>query len=683
LRNPLAGCAFILLALLAVPLAGCGGGAADGGVPDVPGESVDEAGPETLDEAQALVEAAADSEATPGQDADLESVAPAAFTVRFDLTGQGFFDSPFPSLLRSLPGGAPDYAGFPNPSGVGIIKKYLEELPALVDGAGCNGAVYLGLTAPVDPASLPGLEGSLAEGAAVFLLDVDPQSPERGRRVPIHLRAVSDDPTGFFDGAVLAAQPLFGFPLRGATRYALVATTAVRDTQGRTLEPPALIRQVLDGVAPEAVVQAFEPLLATLDAEGFARDRLAAATVFRTLAPTRELADLRQWIKLSAPAPQAMDLTQVKEAANYTLFEGRIASLNFLQGAPPYASDGGFAYQGDGSPKAAPEDLTFALSLPKAPLLGPGGRQPLVIYSHGTGGDYQSFVYEDVARHLADAGLACVSVNQPLHGDRWSGSDNLTALEMYSFNFTNPVAGVSLFRQAALDNVVLTRFFTEVARLDLSGTPWGHAVDFDPQHVFYFGHSQGGLVGGLFVGVEPDVGTAVLSGAGGVLIVTILERKDPFDVREMVAKLVKVPVESLTRDHPLMTLVQNAVDLTDPINYARLVNVPGNRKHLMMTEGLKDPYTPAYTAESLAVALRLPVLEPVAHEHEGQGLAGLQPVSAPLSGNLDAGDGLRATGFLRQYPLAGHFPVFDDPSARALYKALLSSAVTDDPPVVD
>ena len=56
------------------------------------------------------------------------------------------------------------------------------------------------------------------------LIDVDPMSPERGRRVPLqfYFREVG---TRYWPSYTLAVAPEWGFPLRGRTRYALAGTT--------------------------------------------------------------------------------------------------------------------------------------------------------------------------------------------------------------------------------------------------------------------------------------------------------------------------------------------------------------------------------------------------------------------------------------------------------------------------
>ncbi len=690
-----------LLLLPLVLLTACGGSdgggtvdaspdvieAADGS-PDPGADLPDAARPEAA-------EPAADVAVDPGADdgpADVpaeEVLPPPAPEVRFDPAG-GFYDWPFPSLLRVRTGGAPDYALLPNPHAVSVLSKYVDAAHALTDGASCNGPAYFGLTRAPDAASLPDVAGSLAPSASAFLVDVDPLSPQRGQRVPAVVSVVTDPVDGYFDPPVLVILPQYGFPLRGATLYAAVLTTALT-VDGASFPAPALLAQALNGLAPDDVQAALQPLLDAAPDLGLDLGDVVAATVFRTLDPTRELVALRQAVLDQGLVPTLHDVAVTKDLGAYWRVEGRLDSWNFQQGTPPYAQGGGFTYADDGAPLSKPETLDIAFSLPKVPAATTSGRMPVVIYSHGTGGDYDSFLSEGVAEQLAAAGVACVSVPQPLHGKRWSGSINAAALELASFNFSNPRAGVSTFRQAALDNVLLVQWLVAGGGLPLAGTEVGADVAFDADRLAFMGHSQGGLVAPLVLAVEPRLRGGLISAGGGVLVETILYRQSldtsaDTQIRKVVADLLKIDAAALDERHPMMTLVQNASDLTDPINYAPLVNTDNNRKHLLQVQGGQDPYTPLSTALNLAVALRLPTLAypnvTAPSDHPGSALLNLGTVSLPVSGNLAVADAAPVTGFVMIFPYSDHFPVFDQPLAKNLYKKFFASMAVDEPPVV-
>ncbi len=369
-----------------------------------------------------------------------------------------------------------------------------------------------------------------------------------------------------------------------------------------------------------------------------------------------------------------------------TQFEGVYKAPNFMHGDAPYDKGGDFKFDAQGKPMVHHmEEIPFTIGIP-VKREGFGPRWPVVEMSHGTGGDRFSFVYDGSGYELGQKGIATISIDQPLHGDRYTGP--AVNVELYSFNFTNPSSGRTLFQQAALDNVALTKILGELQFEDGDGV----THHFDTTKVGYFGHSQGGITGALFVAVEDDIQAAVLSGAGGGLAYTILLRKEidsgaSVDIKQMVATLLKLKFpEELDLFHPVMTLMQMLVDATDPINYTPHYFSPRFRQKplpLFMTSGVDDPYTPAITAENMAIAGGIPPLAPVLHNHPGFSLKPLTAVALPVSGNRSVADGGTVTAVMAQFDGFGHFPIFDDKNAIAMYTHFMATALFDGVPEVD
>jgi len=155
----------------------------------------------------------------------------------------------------------------------------------------------------------------------------------------------------------------------------------------------------------------------------------------------------------------------------------------------------------------------------------------VVLYSHGTGGNFRSGV-GDVCEDLARAGLATVGIDQVFHGPRAKGATGCFGqdIELCFFNPVNVVAGRNNTRQAALDNVLLRKMLTKAA-IPAALDPEGRTVSFDAAKIGFFGHSQGGLTGAVYAALSPHLAGAVISGAGAHMTTTILERTDPIDLR--------------------------------------------------------------------------------------------------------------------------------------------------------
>jgi hypothetical protein len=207
----------------------------------------------------------------------------------------------------------------------------------------------------------------------------------------------------------------------------------------------------------------------------------------------------------------------------------------------------------------------------------------------------------------------------------------------------------------------------------------GSTAKFDATKVAFMGHSQGGLTGPGFIAFEPDLRAAVLSGAGGNLVWSLLAKTEPVDIPALVSGLLQ---ESVDEFHPFLNLVQTYYEPADPTNYARgffLEPAAGQPpKSIYQSLGLVDHYTPLPTIMALAVAMGVqpvsPILEPIA----GMDLAGATTGTAPIVGNVAGG---AATGVICEYQAPagddGHFVVSHVPEARAASARFLATAMRD------
>jgi predicted esterase len=587
-----------------------------------------------------------------------------AVTALFELAPSEFYALPFPNDLRRTAGGI-DLSGHvrPNP----LIAQYLDTFATHTDGFGTNSALFVRFSGAIDAASLPATpQASLEASAAVYLVDVDPGSPDHGERVPLRFRF--EPKAGVAIGPNwLAALPYPGFPLRGATTYALVVTRRLRAAGGGVAVGRAADFEAAlgGGAAGEAVARAravLAPLRAWLDEPGGDDvDDVACATVFTTQDATSLMGGLRQRVH-ATPEPDPRDVVAASGTAAYVSYRGVYDAPNFQRGEPPYLAAGGdLVVDGAGLPVVQrSEALRFAVTFPTGAR--PAAGWPIVLYAHGTGGDHESFIDDGTAGRMAAEGLAAIGIDQVLHGPRDpTGSDP----ELTFFNFQNPLAARDNVRQGAADGFQLVRL---VLRLAIDG----HTVD--PAKIYFMGHSQGGLTGPPFLAHEPDVEAAVLSGAGGLIYFSLLHKTKPQNVADI--------VKSLVRDDPLdefnnvLALVQMFIEPADPQNYAPLlVREPLDgvgAKHVYQSEGITDHYTPLPNIEAFGVAMGLSPVGPVLRPVPGFALRGQATLTAPVSGNLGG-----RTGVFLQYDASGisdgHFVVFRVAAAQRQHARFLGS----------
>lgn len=314
----------------------------------------------------------------PPTDAGVDaSAAPTTSAVAFDLDDAGrtqdtFFDFPFPSDLRLRPDGTPDLTGYPNPR-VGTIDDLLtvaEDRP----GWPTVPVGYFRFGAPVGPVdtSTP-FAAELA--SPILLLDVDPDSPERGRL--FSTIAVTLAPDGYTGANLLAVASFPGVVLSPDRTYAFVVRRSLGDADSRPLDIAEPFAQLARGETPAAPLGAraaalYAPLFETLDTLGVARGEIAAATVFTTgdvVMQTRALTDAVLDAHSVTVDSLALDPTDGATHERYCELIGTVDMPQFQRGTPPFDTDGLFDIGADGLPvEQRSATIPVSLTLPKTPM---------------------------------------------------------------------------------------------------------------------------------------------------------------------------------------------------------------------------------------------------------------------------------------------------------------------------
>lgn len=581
----------------------------------------------------------------------------------------GFYGLPFPNDIRiDDVTGKMDLADYERPNV--LVELYVDTIQEQVRGFSVVAASFARFDAAIDATSLPRTpQDSQSPDASVYLVNVDVDSDRFGERVPLLFRF--EPLAGTFIGDNwLSALPYPGFVLAESTTYALVVTSRLKGADGSAVAAPAELVQVMsyDESADPVIARAqqiYAPLLAWLDQPGGdERSDVAVASVFTTQDATSLLKGVREVIWNEVPAPVARDIQRLTDGANYFWFDGIYDGPNFQRGESPFVrvEDGGdiAVDPATGKPLVqVMEELRFSFTVPDGPM--PATGWPVALYAHGTGGSYHSFKNDGTAAALAAQGVAVISIDQVMHEPRVPPG---SSPELLFFNFQNPLAARDNTLQGAIDNFQLVRL---VLGFDYtSPDPAGPgAIRFDPERIYFFGHSQGGLTGPPFLVHEPLVKGAVLSGAGGLLYLSMILKTEPVDVAGLVATIIRdYPLDEF---NPLLAMLQMYMDRADPVVYGpSLVRQPREGiapKHIYQSEGFTDHYTPVRSIEALATSIGGNLVEPVLAEVPGLTLRERPVLTAPVTGNSEG-----ATSVLVQYEqLAdsdGHFVVFDVDAAR-------------------
>jgi hypothetical protein len=659
--------------------------------------------------------------------------APAArsiFTVPTDVTalsGDAFYDHPWPSDYRLDSGGNIIFTGFPNPYNEPILTTYLTALPGTIQGFSTAAFGYLRFAEDLDPTTLPATPpDTLSPSSTVQLINVDPSSPEHDQR---HLAQLFyQQPAGvYWQADTLSVGPALGYPLLPSTKYAIVVTRGLKASDGTPFAPSADLSAVLGLSATNAtnkpVHDLFAPAVADLAALGIPASNIAHLTVFTTNDPAAVLFAMADAVPSQIAAPTVLTngaaaaeadagvgdaggdagalaaSSLVSDPADiehgiYDVYRGWYGPApNYQAGVPPYTGSGGnFVFDAQGN--AIIQDtfpMRFTLVVPNATACPmPTNGYPILMYAHGTGGDNLSVIQEEngVGDAMARQCIASIGTDQIFQGVRPgapspSDPNAETLEELAFFNVGNPSAMRANTIQSAIDVVVEARLFTETKMTVPAGTSvTGTTISFDSTKLLFMGHSQGSLNGPLYLAADPSALGGVLSGASSDVSITLLDKTSP---TPSVAQLWIVAVgltsgteaAELNIFHPTLSFAQTVMDRIDPLVYMRYVVQKPRSGHapksIYQTEGVNpdgtgDTYAPPPGIEVGSVALGLPVQVPIVHpvmEESWGGIGSVAVADGGLSGNLAGG---QASGLLAQFVPAvgidGHFVFFNVPECR-------------------
>jgi hypothetical protein len=601
-----------------------------------------------------------------------------------------FYRMPFPNDLRLRADGTVDLSTYPRVTDPGtLVYQYVETFNTDMHGFGENSAIYFRFSGPIDDTTLPAdANASVQDGATAFVVDVTQGSPTYGMKTPVqaHFVAVSYD---FIGPNWVALLPFPGIPLREKTTYAAILTDGIKDTEGHSVGRDSDLDGALGKSSSDptmqAAIKAYKPLADWLATQGDLKKHLANATVFTTSDATSLMFALRKNIYDVVPAPTLDNLAYSKEdvAGVNQLYEATYAGPNYQQGTVPYSTMGGqIVVDANGVPMLdhMENSLRLSLSIPEGTM--PAAGWPVVIYSHGTGGDYHSYIGDGSGHEAAKvtdangnviAQMAMLGTDQVLHGPRDPTGSNP---DLTFFNFQNPTGARFNPLQGALDDFQVLRLVKaiNVASAPTTGVP----IKFDPTKIYFKGHSQGSLTGALYLAAEPEVKAGILSGAGAVLILSLLNKTSPVNIPQLIGGILRDPVDQY---HPLLSLLQSYLEQSDPSNYGKYYfrEPPDGfaAKSIYQSLGFIDTYAPVPNGKAQALCAGLQPINPMVTggEMDGLSLVNMTWGNAPTSNNVA---NMMATGVMLEYVAPagddGHFVVFDVPAAVAQSNRFLATA---------
>jgi len=648
-----------------------------------------------------------------------------AFRVLHEVATDGdFYREPFPNDGRIAPDGSIDLSTHPAPGVLieqlgDVVGDTLNATAEDFEGWGTNSAIFFRFSQTPAFSTLSLEYGS--EAGTVGILDVTEGAEEYGELHAPAFRAASARGL-YICQDWIAVRPSSGFPLDpGHTYAAFIRSTVEADDGSAPAAQDEDLAALLSETAPSPsrlsdAWEAYAPFRDWLATTGNPASDYAGVAVFTVQDPTAPADMLRAAVE-DLDAPQALGLHLCEndtgagpyafgndddldrgchgESELFHELQGRVTLAQFQRGTVPFkeASDGGAIEYADGA--AVPvrnEDVTFSLTVPKGEM--PADGWPVVVYGHGTDGNYREGVVDGTADALSsvvlddgtEVAFAVLTIDAVLHGprrgeenwqDSWLAIDpNAYGADVLFYNPLNPRAARDNALQSAADHWQLIGML-EGWELSAEDSPTFEAIAFDLDELHYMGHSQGATAGPLTVAYEPAFRSAVFSAAGGLLVETLLNKTSPYDIPTMIRVGLADP--DIDRSHPLLNIVQMGAERADGVNHARYLHRDesfSDRQHVFQMMGVGDTYTPDEAQEPLARATGMQQVT-----NGNAAVSGLTEVSPPVQANAQG-----VTSVLALYEAAGgkdaHFVLFtrDDAARQAFH--FLGTAYADEIPTV-
>ncbi|NUP06937.1 MAG: hypothetical protein HOW73_12865 [Polyangiaceae bacterium] len=497
----------------------------------------------------------------------------------------------------------PSYCGFPFPSNVytvsddatptglrvafpakalPITESGREQDPtpwSKADGFSPGSAIvtYFPDAAPDGLVSVLDLEASLDDAALTVVLDT-----ATGERVP-HWSEL-DKSTDVDEQRSLLIHP--AVPLTDATRY-IVAIRGLVDTNGNAIEPSPAFKALRDDEeSDEPSVGARRDLYADifdkLGEAGVERSDLLLAWDFTTASResnTGWLVHMRdQALELAGPTGPAYTITGVDSDIDPTNIEYRIFGTMtvplYLTQPDPGAA---LVFGDDGMPMQNPDTPTYEveweLLIPKSAT--PGQPVPLLQYGHGLLGSYTQIESEKMRQLAQTYGYAVFAVKADGMAEEDEG---WIAARISSGEADELQKMFDRLHQGILNNLLAMRMMS--VGMDADPT-YGALIDGSRR--YYWGISQGGIMGGVYMSLSTDVSRGILE-VGGQPYNVLLNRSVDFTP---FFALLKFEFPDARAQQIFLGLTQMNWDRVEPQGYTKYMfedqfsDAPADRRVLM------------------------------------------------------------------------------------------------------
>jgi len=426
--------------------------------------------------------------------------------------------------------------------------------------------------------------------------------------------------------------------LKNATRY-VVAIHGLLDRDQQPVEAPEGFRRIRDKEAKgHAILGPLadhyeEDIFPVLEDFGLERSGLQLAWDFTTQTTENVTADMltvrEKALELFPQNPPAVTITGVTD--DYSEYiarrvEGTIRVPLFMESEKANTwlnrdANGRVAQNGEA-------DVPFTVLIPRSvAALGPDDPPArLIQFGHGFFGvRFKDSDLGELDPLLDQYKFVFVAV------DWWgmSSDDALFLVEAIAVRPSEVLKFTDRVHQGMVNSIAMI-YAAQGPLLQQPELQIGPQPLYDPDNIYFYGNSLGGILGGTYAALSPNIERLVL-GVGGAGMTFIMFRSG--SCIELIG-LIQTYIPDTLDTQKFSALMQTTFDRMDPITYAPnvlsdpLPDTPASRR-ILMHMGIGDTQVPNLSTHLHARAMGVPYLQPAPRE-----IPGLEQVSTPADSAL-------------------------------------------------
>jgi hypothetical protein len=426
-----------------------------------------------------------------------------------------------------------------------------------LDGFSTLGYLFIPVTSSPDWGSLPDtVDPGMADG--IFAVVIDQASPHYGEFVPM----IPD-----YKPKAIRLQPWR--PMRERTRYALVATRAVRPMHEECYRASQSMRRIYIEYttgrrAEEWNGARYMETLDILSQMGLDPANILSLSEFTTLSVTKGLDDARQVMNdLETDSPPVITDWALTPGGGIGLAgygRGWLSTPIFKN-----STSRAWEYDGEGNLEVDRwENIPLHLSLPAQDAYGAGQPYPIIVFGSGILSTKESL--NAFASNFAQHGLGMIAMDAVCHGERCVGCSDSVDEGICFYDLFRPLGFRDNWRETVANYMWLIRAVKQLGDMDLDENG---IADFDVSKIYYLGHSMGTIMGGVLAAVEENVSVYAMHSAGGYFISVGLDGPVVGPYMDFISQAEDIlpGIKIMDFVHDAGVFAQNVLDQSDPVNY--------------------------------------------------------------------------------------------------------------------